>query len=306
VSTLSPSTTDFATFGAVHLEVVDLERSLAFWRDLVGLRVGDADAQTAELAAGGEPLVVLHAGATSPVRRGHSGLYHLAIHLPDEPEFARVLARLIAARYPIAPTDHVMSKALYLDDPDGIGLELTLETPDRLREFRMDPVPHVIDADGNTRSGRDPLDIEQLLCMLPDDEILLPLPDGTTIGHVHLHVADLDAALVFYRDRLGFVEHQVARAFGMADLHAGGRFQHRLAVNTWQGAGAPQPPPGTAGLRHFTIQFDGAARLDDALLRLGERRPAAGTRLLRDPAGNTLLLAVRAPASQYEAAEVGC
>ena len=120
--------TDFITFGPVHLDVVDVERSLAFWRDLVGLRrLGDGD--EAQLGVDGEPLLVLHEGAATPVRRGHTGLYHLAIHLPTEREYARVLARLIASGHPIAPTDHVMSKAVYLDDPDGIGLELTLETP---------------------------------------------------------------------------------------------------------------------------------------------------------------------------------
>ncbi len=103
--------TELATFGPVHLDVVDRERSLRFWRDLVGLQMlGDGEA--VELGAGGDAVVVLHPVASRPVLRGYSGLYHLAIHLPDEPEFARVLARLMKRRYPIAPTDHVMSKAI--------------------------------------------------------------------------------------------------------------------------------------------------------------------------------------------------
>jgi catechol 2,3-dioxygenase len=278
--------------------VVDLTRSLGFWRDLVGLQVlEDHSAETVGLGAGGDVLVVLHAGASGPARPGYAGLYHLAVHLPDEPEFARVLARLIASRYPIAPTDHVMSKAIYLDDPDGIGLEFTLETPERFREFRMDPVPQAIHADGTASSGRDPLDAEQLLTMLPDDDILRPLPAGTKIGHIHLHVPDLDTALSFYRDQLGFREHLVAPAFGMADLHAGGAFKHRIALNTWQGTGVRQPPPGTAGLRHFTIELETASRLDETVRRLGDaKRNSEGEHHLVDPAGNPLRLRGPSPA----------
>ena len=100
---------DFATLGPVHLDVVDGDRSLAFWRDVVGLRLRSRADATLELGTDEETLLVLHPGATGRVRRGFRGLYHVAIHLPDEPEFARVLARLLARRYRIAPTDHVMS-----------------------------------------------------------------------------------------------------------------------------------------------------------------------------------------------------
>src|ERR1700753_2577119 len=114
--------------GAVHLDVNDLPRALALWRALLGLTPlsgGEADG-VARLGAGGRELIVLHAGAERPAQRGHSGLYHVALHLPDAREFARVIARLAAARYPQAPTDHIFSQATYLDDPDGVGLELTL------------------------------------------------------------------------------------------------------------------------------------------------------------------------------------
>jgi catechol 2,3-dioxygenase len=285
--------TDFITFGPVHLDVVDTERSLAFWRDLVGLQqVENGDGL--RLGADGEPLLVLHEGATSPVRRGHTGLYHLAVHLPTEREFARVLARLIAARHPIAPTDHVMSKAVYLDDPDGIGLELTLETPERMRVWEIDEsgVPRVIDAQGRVRSGRDPLDLGEVLAALDDDDITRPMPAGTIVGHVHLHVNELEAANRFYRDGIGFLQHAYSARIGMADLHAGGRFPHRLAVNVWQGVGAPPPPPGTAGLRHFTIRYASPGRLDEAIGRLPEAESGDGGRLVRDPAGNAVLLSV--------------
>ena len=224
----------------------------------------------------------------SPARRGHAGLYHLAIHLPNEPEFARVLARLFDRRTFMSPTDHVFSKAIYLDDPDGLGLEFTLETPERLRSVRMTPTgPEVIDADGQLRSGRDPLDVREVLSHLPDNDLDRPLPVGTKIGHMHLHVGDIDAGHRFYRDQLGFLD---ANDFGSGvDFHANGRFKHRMAINTWQGAGVTQPPPGTAGLRHFTIRYDSAERLQSVLDRV-EASPHAEGHLVHDPSGNAIVL----------------
>jgi catechol 2,3-dioxygenase len=282
---------DFATLGPVHLDVVDGDRSLAFWRDVVGLRLRSRDDVTLALGTDEATLLVLHPGATTRVRRGYRGLYHVAIHLPDEPEFARVLARLIARRYPIAPTDHVMSKAIYLDDPDGIGLELTLETPERQRSMRVLPNGiEIVDSEGRVRSGRDPLDVRQVLARLPDADVERPVPPGTTVGHLHLHVDDLAAARRFYHDVLGFAEHMWMPQMGAADFHAGGRFPHRLAVNTWQGAGAPRPPAGTAGLRSYAIRFDSSARLDAVLRRVPDVVHATDGYRITDPAGNTILL----------------
>ena len=280
---------EFVTFGAVHLDVTDAERSLAFWRDRVGLRLRAEENGALHLGTDEETLLVLHPGATSPARRGHAGLYHLAIHLPNEGEFARVLARLFARGTSMSPTDHVFSKAIYLEDPDGLGLEFTLETPERLRSVRMTPAgPEVVDASGRRRSGRDPLDVREVLATLPDNDVDRPLPNGTTIGHMHLHVGDVDAGRRFYRDDLGFVP---ANDFGSGvDFHANGRFKHRMAINVWQGVGVSQPPAGTAGLRHFTIRFDSPERLQAALSRVDGATPHSDGHLVRDPAGNAMVL----------------
>ncbi|HEY8588907.1 MAG TPA: VOC family protein [Naasia sp.] len=281
--------TDFLTLGGVHLDVTDADRSLAFWRDRVGLQLRGEQDGALHLGTDQETLLALHPGATSPARRGHAGLYHLAIHLPDEGEFARVLARLFARRTFMSPTDHVFSKAIYLDDPDGLGLEFTLETPERLRSMRITPMgPEVIDADGNLRSGRDPLDVREVLSHLPDEDLDRPLPVGTTVGHMHLHVGDIEAGRRFYRDELGFIQ---ANDFGSgADFHANGPFKHRMAINTWQGVGVSQPPAGTAGLRHFTIRYDRPERLQAALERVTGREPFGDGHLVRDPAGNAIVL----------------
>ncbi len=282
--------------GAVHLDVTDLPRALSFWRDLLGLTdMGEADG-VARLGAGGRELIVLHEGAERGPQRGHSGLYHVALHLPDEREFARVIARLGQARWPQAPTDHIFSKATYLDDPDGIGLELTLETVDRVSEMSVHGAEfRIIDSDGRPRRPVEPLDTEEVFSHLSGaDPLDVPLPDETKVGHVHLHVGDLEAANAFYRDQIGFAEHTFL-LLGMADLQTGGSFPHRLALNVWQGQGAPQPPPGTAGLRHFTI----FARDPEGLAAITARLESAGVPLeaeadalfARDPAGNRFQLA---------------
>lgn len=292
---------EYLTHGPVHLDVVDLERSLAFWRDLLGLQQLPGSGEEARLGAGGRELVVLHPGALRGPLRGHTGLYHLALHLPDEEEFARVLARLAAAGYPQAPTDHVFSKASYLDDPDGITLELTLETVERVgsTEARGGNVL-ILDREGRPRRPVEPLDVEEVFSHLADRDLERPLPAGTRVGHVHLHVADLERDWRFYRDVVGFEEHMFLM-MGMADLGAGGRFPHRLALNVWQGEGAPPSPPGTAGLRHFTI----VAREPAQLAAIRSRLQAGGHEVeedgeaifARDPSGNRVRLLAGSAAS---------
>lgn len=284
------------SYGALHLDVTDAGRALGFWHDIVGLAILDSPAEELRLGVDGRELVVLHPGAEGPAQRGHSGLYHLAIHLPDPKEFARVLWRLIVAGYPQSPTDHTMSKATYLTGPDGLGLELTLETPERLGSWSIvDREPKMIDNEGRAHAISEPLDLTEALAELPDRGFDQPLlPPATKLGHIHLHVSDLEAAVHFYRDLIGFREHMYVPELGFADLSAGGPFPHRLALNVWAGAGAPQPSPGSAGLRDFTLLLPGEQALAEALERLREggfspERTARGE-LLRDPAGNALYL----------------
>ena len=286
---------DFATFGAVHLDVTDLARALGFWRDLIGLEQLGQDGEAVRLGAGDRDLVVLHPGAHAPVVRRASGLYHLALHLPSLAEFARVVARIQAAGYPEYPVDHLMHLADYVDDPDGNGLELVFETPQRLGSIGVGPDgPLLTDAEGQRRSGRDPIDLAWLFAHLPPDSNGRGLPGGTTLGHLHLRVADNDAALAFYRDVIGFRVNMDTRPWGIFDMSAGGTFPHRLACNTWESAGRGQRPAGAAGLRHFTLQLRSADDLAAAIARAEaaggpvERRDDGA--VVVDPAGNRLLL----------------
>lgn len=288
---------DRIAYGAVHLDVIDLDASIAFWRDLVGLRELHSSAGETSLGVDLRALVVLHAGAARPVGRGHAGLYHLAIHLPDDVEFARALVRLGSARVPQSPTDHTFSKATYVHDPNGIMLELTLETPERCGSIEIGPhAVSVLDREGRRRGASEPLDVAAAIAPLGDGDIDLPLASGSYVGHVHLHVPDLEAAHSFYRDVVGFREHAYMAPIGMADLSAGGRFPHRMAINTWQGAGARQAPPGAAGMRRYELILRG----DRGLGELAQRAAQAGVALARgedgcaslhDPAGNEITLA---------------
>jgi catechol 2,3-dioxygenase len=285
---------DRITYGAVHLDVVDLERSLGFWRDLIGLEEIPSPGGESHLGAGGRAMVVLHPGARGPVERGHAGLYHLAIHVPDAYEFARTLVRIGEARVPQSPTDHIFSKATYLNDPDGILLEVTVETPERFRSIEIGSgTPYMVDSEGQRRAPTEALDVAAAIAPLGDGDAGGPLSAGSYIGHVHLHVPDLQAANDFYRDVVGFQEHAYMGAIGMADLSAGGLFPHRVAVNNWHGLQAVQPAPGTAGMRHYELLL----RDEGDLSRLAARAQVANEApshaeaqsiQLSDPAGNRI------------------
>ncbi len=279
---------DFFTYGPVHLEVTDGEKSVRFWRDILGLTLRKEGGEI-ELGTSERTLVVLHPVARRPFMQGHSGLYHLAIHMPTEPEFARVLARLISKNYPIAPTDHIMSKSIYMEDPDGITVEITLETINRFGSYDITEENfRVIDSEGRERGMTEALDVREVLATLSDNDLDKPFPPDTYIGHVHLYVGDLKAAYEFYQN-LGFLPN-LFTPFGFADLKAGGIFPHRLAVNTWQGVGAPPAPEGTAGLKHFILNFKSADFLKNALAGMPEAKKTDKGHIVTDPSGNNILL----------------
>ena len=286
---------DFATFGAVHLDVTDGARALAFWRDLVGLESMGGMGDGIRLGAGGRELVVLHPGASTPLLREASGLYHLSLHLPSLPEFARVVGRLQSAGYAHYPTDHLTHFADYADDPDGNGLELVFETLQRYGSMEVGPNgPRFVDSEGRPHSGRGPIDLAWLFSHVPDGDTLPGLPTGTIMGHIHLRVADLDETVAYYRDAIGFTTNMHGAGFGMSDMSAGGSFPHRLAANIWESGGRPQRPAGTAGLRHFTLDLRSPGDLDATLARLDAKGHPAQRQehgaVATDPSGNRLLL----------------
>src|SRR5207302_6797780 len=189
--------------GAVELGVTDGDRALRFYRDYVGLTPLASMRSEIRLGAAGRELVVLHPDAERPVVPRRSGLYHRAILVPDRRELARVIARLGRLGWDQYPTDHVMTKANYLSDPDGNGIEIYTESPEDGTMGFGNGTFVAYGKDGKPRSGRDPIDLEEMFSHLTDDDrtedgLVSPMPAGTKMGHVHLHVADVDDALSFY------------------------------------------------------------------------------------------------------------
>jgi len=277
--------------GQIHIAVTDPERALSIWRDVVGLTLIDRTSDRLELGAGGKVLVVLETGASEPVAPHTVGLYHVAIHVPTRRDFARTLNRAIAARVRISPTDHLVSEALYLWDLDGNGIEITFETPWRGKFVEHDELMAVT-PDGQPHSGREPIDVPGLLAELDGDETpFAPMPAGTRIGHVHVHVDDLDTAMGFYRDQIGFAGQLLSRRYGMGDVNLD-YAPHILAFNIWAGRNPSMPPAGAAGLRWFEIVVpdqNTLSEIRDRLTRAGSDVEDIETGLqTRDPAGNRL------------------
>ena len=282
--------------GAVHLNITDLPRSIDFYVNLLGLHLNKQDSSTASLGAGGKDLVVLTENPAAKKYARTTGLYHMAILFPDRRELARVIARLFADRYPNAPTDHINTKTTYLDDPDGNGIELYCESPEDGEFVIENGRFYARRADGSLSDGREPLDLDALFAHLrPDDELRAPAPPQTKIGHVHLHVANLNEAMRFYHDVLGFDNMGLMTAFRMGMVSAGG-YHHHIGFNTWQGEGASPQPLDAVGLRYYEILLPETAELDevvDRVRRAGLQLNALDEGyLLQDPAQNRILLTV--------------
>lgn len=272
---------DATRLGVVRLQVADLERSLAFYQGTLGFRVVGRDASHAVLAAQGDdsPLVELHErpGARPAAHRGQLGLYHFAILLPDRPSLGRFMRHLGQLGARAGASDHLVSEALYLRDPDNLGIEVYADRPRHTwqrtgRELRM---------------ATDPIDAAGLM-QAAGDTRWTGMPPGTTIGHVHLHVGDLEAASAFFSEALGF-DRMVWGYPGALFLGAGG-YHHHLGTNTWAGSGAAPPHDDDARLLEWTIEVP-----DDAdLTSIAENLSRGGYALERD-ASNAPEIVTRDP-----------
>jgi catechol 2,3-dioxygenase len=219
--------------GAVRLTVSDLDRSVAFYEEAIGLRPHSREEAVASMGAGGEDLVVLHEEAGARRAGRHAGLYHYALLFPSRKELARAALRLAATGTPIqGASDHGTHEAIYLPDPDGNGIELAADRP---REAWPQPLEYT--------GGPYPLDLDGLLSAIAGERPRARAGSGLGIGHVHLHVGDLERGLAFYRDVLGF--ELVTLMPGAAAFVSAGGYHHHLAFNLWRGTGVP--PPRLAG-----------------------------------------------------------
>jgi catechol 2,3-dioxygenase len=274
--------------GATSLTVADLDRSLQFYTEVIGLTVLTQTEQTAILGthAGHALLGLTQQASARPQLPYTTGLYHIAILLPSRADLALFVVRLAATKYPLdGVADHLVSEALYLSDPDGNGLEVYRDRPRETWQWH----------NGLVQMATDPLDVEALLTegqqLAAAEEHWREVPAGTVIGHMHLRVGNIGQAQQFYVDLLGFEVTQ--RLPGALFISAGG-YHHHIGLNTWQSRGAPRPPENSVGLRLFTIELPAA----EELTRVQERLQAASWPLERhgdeiavpDPWGNILLL----------------
>ncbi len=281
----NPTIPPDANIGQVSLNVSDLNRSLQFYTESLGLTVFSQDKASARLGAGKKEFLSLteHPGARPYART--TGMYHMAILVPSRLELARVIQHLAETNTPLGgAADHLVSEALYLADPDDNGIEIYRDRP--RSEWKY--------SNGAVEMATEPLDLDGVFGELKGrrTEWHGIAPD-TRIGHIHLKVANIPDAVAFYRDLLGF---QLMARFGpsAAFLSAGG-YHHHIGMNTWESLGAPPPPSDAVGMQYFTVRLGD----DLALEELRTRLVNAGVPLeagsegyrVRDPAGNGVLLA---------------
>lgn len=278
----------------VHLKVADLENQLAFYQNVLQLELNWREGMSAGLGVAGHDLARLTGLPGGKRYRGVTGMYHFAILFPNRRELARAIGRLFSIKWPNSPTDHVMTKTTYLADPEGNEIELYCESPeDGIFLFDESGGFRAQWADGRPSNGREPLDLDALFSHLqPDDRLEPPAPPETRIGHFHLYTSSLEKTRQFYHELLGFDDMGTARDFRMGTVSAGG-YHHHIGYNTWQGEGAPPPPPDALGLKHIAFKLPTPeawasflARVDAAEIPFNQTDEGI---LLADPSQNAIL-----------------
>jgi catechol 2,3-dioxygenase len=277
------------SIGKVRLRVGDIDALTAFYERVIGLRSSERDGDVARLGPeGGEPLIELvSAPGASPAPSFSTGLFHLAILVPDRAELARSLRRVAEGGWRLTgASDHLVSEALYLRDPEGNGIEIYRDRP-------RDQWSH----DGDElRMATLPLELDGVLAELGSEEHAANgMPAGATMGHVHLQVADIPASEAFYNGALGL--EVMVRSYPGALFLAAGGYHHHVGLNTWQSQGAPPPPEGALGLDHYELVLPDANERDAAAGRVGESGDAVHLDegvLATDPSGNRVLLTAAA------------
>ncbi|AIQ73859.1 glyoxalase [Paenibacillus odorifer] len=230
--------------GLVQIRVSNLERSLTFYQNVVGLSVLRQTGREVEMTADGQNvLLILREIENARVIRPNSvaGLYHFAILVPDRPSLGLVVRNLISSGIEVGQGDHLVSEALYIQDPDNNGIEIYRDRPKSEWKY---------DAEGHVMMSTDPVDVDGLLAA-SEGLSWNGLPAGTVIGHVHFHVGNLNKAKAFYVDLLGF---ELTANYGSAAMFiSAGGYHHHIGLNVWAGQGAPAAPADTVGIDYFTL-----------------------------------------------------
>lgn len=269
--------------GVVNIKVKNLDYSLNFYQNIIGLQVLEKSDRKAVLTTDGEtPLLILEQPENVTAKEaGTSGLYHFAILLPTRADLSVFLRHLIQTGYPLGAADHYVSEALYLNDPDGNGIEVYRDRPSS--EWTWN--------NGLVDMATEQLDAQGILG--ESDAEWRGLPAGTIMGHIHLHVGDLQKAEEFYTKGLGF---NVVSYYPQAVFLSTGGYHHHIAINTWQGTGAKQPAENSVGLNWYTIVYPDVESREAVvknLQQLGASVQAEADYVVTsDPSGNRIRLLV--------------
>jgi catechol 2,3-dioxygenase len=267
--------------GEVSIKVKNLDYSLTFYQNIMGFQVLEKSDRKAVLTTDGKnSLLTLEQPEEVVVKTPHTtGLYHFAILLPSRADLSIFLRHMIQTGYPLGAADHYVSEALYLNDPDGNGIEVYRDRPSS--EWKWN--------NGLVEMATEELDGNGILA--ESDAEWKGLPSGTLMGHIHLHVANLKKAEEFYTKGLGF---EIVSYYPQAAFLSTGKYHHHIAINTWQGEGAATPLENSVGLNWYSIVFPNEGVRENALKQLKQLgaplTEEADYFVTSDPSGNQIRL----------------
>ncbi|RDU34875.1 glyoxalase [Neobacillus piezotolerans] len=266
--------------GNVHIKVQDLGRSLEFYKRIIGFDVLEQSGMKAVLGSGKKPILTLEQPENAvPKQPRTAGLYHFALLLPSRFELGKFLRHILELGYPIGAADHLVSEAIYLDDPDGNGIEIYTDRPSSVWKW----------AGNEVEMATNQIDAQGILAEAGQSK-WEGMPAETIMGHIHLHVSDLTETRKFYGEGLGF---DLVSRYPQALFMSTGGYHHHLGLNTWNGVGAPPAAANSAGLKQFSIMFPGEEKRNKAVGKLENLGfPVSENWTVKDPSGNEIHLGV--------------
>lgn len=271
--------------GQVNLKVQNLERSLAFYQEVIGFRVLEQTERSANLTADGKTVLlsIQQPNHVVPKQGRTTGLYHFALLLPRRSDLAEIVQYFMEIGLHFGSSDHLVSEALYLSDPDGNGIEIYIDRDPSEWDWEH----------GEVEMAVDPLNFTDLLAG-GKQQPWKGLPAETVMGHIHLHVSELEKTEEFYIKGLGF---EVVNRYGTQALFiSDSKYHHHIALNTWNGLGAPRPSPNSVGLESFTLMLPNEEKRNKIIAQLKNIGASVtkenGSFVTSDPSGNRIYLQV--------------
>lgn len=267
--------------GEVNIKVKNLDNALTFYQNIMGFKVLDKSDRKAALTTDGKTALVTLEQPENVIPKDErmSGLYHFAILLPSRADLSVFLRHFLGTGYPLGAADHYVSEALYINDPDGNGIEVYRDRPSKEWTWK----------NGLVDMATEELDGNSILA--ESDAEWNGLPEGTVMGHIHLHVGDLKKAEEFYTKGLGF---EVVSHYPQAVFLSTGRYHHHIAINTWQGVGATTPPQNSVGLNWYTLVFPDETAREQTVKQLQQlgatQQKEEDYYITSDPSGNQIRL----------------